>query len=218
MPEEMRPILTKERNLIKFWEEAIEHEVKGVKTFDKVLYLKIMVPGDKSEVVYEVEREYPEGAPNPVFGKVKRNELMFKRFGEHIEAWKKSNGAGLVVDGTPIEMWAPVDIRMAAHLKHLGIFSVESLAGLGDSGAAAIGMGGRALIHKASEWVKQKENSSHAAEVDAKNRALEDRLAAMQEQITEMGEAMDALSPEAKTQVQETIKRRRGRPPKVQAA
>lgn len=217
MPEEVRPILTKERNLITFWEEAVERNVQGRVEFDKVLFVKIMTPGDKSEVVYEVERQYADGFPNPVYGKVRRNEIVYKRFSDYIEAWRKRHETGLVVDGTPIETWAQVDVRRAALLKHLGVFSVESLAILGDSGAQQIGMGGRELIQKAKDWVAQKDNSALAMQVSEKNRELESRLSSMQEQIDELGEVLNELPPEARSQAHEIIKRRRGRPPKAAA-
>jgi hypothetical protein len=218
MATEPLPILTRERNLITLWEEAIQHEAKGQVTYDKVLFVKIVSPGDTSEVIYEVEREYAPEFPNPVYGKIKRNEAVFKRFGDEIERWKKTKGIGLVVDGTPIEAWAQVDVRMAAHLKYLGFFSVEALATGGDSAIEKIGMGGRALIQKAKAFVEQRESSAKVLEAEEKNRALEARLQSMQDQIEEMGAALDSLPQEAKSQAQEEIKRRRGRPPKVQAA
>lgn len=212
---ESMPILTKERNLVTFWEEAVEHIVKGKVTYDKVLYARVITPGDKGDVVHEIEREYPEDAPNPIYGSMKRNETAYNRFAEYLERWRLQRDK-LVVDGTPIDAWAQVDVRMAAHLKSLGIFSVQALATLGDSGIAKVGMGGRALVEKAKTFVAQSENSAHALEVEERNRKLTEQLEAMQAQITDLAEAMEALPPEGKAQVQETLKRKRGRPPKVQ--
>jgi hypothetical protein len=215
---ESRPILTKERNLITFWQEAVEHKTpKGV-DYDTVLFIRIITPGDTGEMVYEVERHYPPGKPNQIYGEVKRNERMFQRFGEYIEKWKREHDTGLVVDGTPIDNWAQVDVRTAALLKHLGIFTVETLAVLGDSGISKIGPGGRALVEKAKVFVEQAKNTSYANELAEENRKKDERIARLEAQIEELSEAFNAIPEAALEPAKEVIKRRRGRPPKNEAA
>lgn len=215
---ESLPILTKERNLLTIWEEAVPREVKGgITVYDKVLKVRIMAVGDQGDTVYEVEREYAQDHPNPIHGKIRRNEVHYARFREHIERWRKE-GEGMVVDGTPIENW-PLsgDVRRVALLKHLGIHSVETLSTIGDTVIAKIGPGARELAQKAKDWLAQQKDAAFAADVSEKNRRLEERLEAMQAQLDEMGEAMEALPQEQKVVVQEAIKRRRGRPPKAAA-
>lgn len=218
MNKESMPILTKEKNLLHFWEDAVEHNIQGRMLFDKVLFMRITTPGDRSEVIYEIDREYPEGYPNPVYGKIKKNEEIYKRYGEYIEQYKRNYGNDQPIIGVPIDSWAQVDVRRAAQLKFLGIFAVEQLATLHDGGIQAIGMGGRELVQKAKDFIAQKEDSALAMKLAEEKRQLQTQIDSLKEQMAELAGAMEELPPEARAEVQQTIVKRRGRPPKVQAA
>lgn len=218
MSKEPIPILTKDRQLLFFYEEAAEHQIQGQMMFDRVLFVKIVSPGNKDPMIHEVERVYPEGFVSPVFGKVKKNPIAYERFGEYIDQWKKSQAGDASIAGTPIENWPQIDVQRAAQLKYNGVYVVEQLAVMHDEAITRLGMGGRELVKKAQTWIKQREDGALAHRLEAEKLALEDRLKAMQEQMDELADALNSLPQEAKAEVQQTMAKRRGRPPKVQAA
>jgi hypothetical protein len=199
---------THEKNTIHFSESAVQNEPAtnrmGRAMFDTILRIHITVPGDnKSVQTYEVDREYAEGHPI----KSRRNEAIYARFGKYIEEYKKNAASGATT-GMPIEKWAMIDVRMAATLKHHGIYTVEQLADLSDSNIGKIGMGGRDLVRKAKDWIQSASNSALATQLSAEKQALNDKLAGMQEQIDALAEALGTLDPEQQAKVQASLGKR----------
>lgn len=217
MAQEQIPILTKDKLLLFFNEEAVEHQVQGMMLFDKVLFMKIFVPGTKDEMIHEVEREYPEGYPSPIYGKVKKNMLVWDKYKEYIEQYKKGHEGGPSTGGTPIETWPQVDVRRAAQLKHLGVYAVEQLAVMHDEAIGRLGMGGRDLVKKAQLWLQQRQDDSLVQKMAAEKQQMQGQIDALKEQMEDLAEALNSLPQEARAEVQQTIVKRRGRPPKVQA-
>ena len=223
MNNESLPIVTHERNLLTFWEEAkpsgLASDKSGRIHFDKVLFVRISTPGDKSEVTYEVKRDYPEEFPHPIHGKLKKNPLVYERFGKYIDEYLAKQGGPEVVTGTPIEQWPMVDVRMAALLKHNGCYNVETLAMLSDTNASQIGMGVRSLVQKAKDWLQAATNSALAMEAKDRERRMEERFMALEEKYNVLAESLMELPTEAQGQVQAAIQKRGpGRPRKDQAA
>lgn len=216
------PIYTHEGNFLTFYERAVQNEAGSLKAgralFDKVLYVTISSPGDKSNVDYEIEREYPEEYPHPSLGKMKKNEVIYKRLGKYIDDFKTRGNGPSAVSGTPIEHWPLVDTRRVAMLKHNGIYNVESLARLNDSAISTLGLGGRQLVQQAKDWLASAANSALALQTEEKNRILEAKFTSLQEQISDLAEALSSLPSDAQAQVKTELAKRRGRPPKVAAA
>lgn len=202
---ESLPILTHERNFLRFWKEAVENPrataSAGRTMFDEVLFVKITSPGDKSEMVYKLETTYSDGRTG------KSSEPVWKRFEKYITDYK-AKGAATAVSGTPIEMWPLADTRRVAMLKHNGIYSVEALASLSDSGIATIGMGGRELVQKAKDWLATAANSAAAMQAQERERATEARFAALEEQFNALAQAMNELPADAQAQVKASLGRR----------
>lgn len=212
MNNESQPILTHERNLLTFWEEAKPNGLGGDKAgrvlFDKVLFVRISTPGDKSEVTYEVKRDYPEEYPHPIHGKARKNPLVYDRFGKYVDDYIAKGDGPDVVTGTPIEQWPMVDVRMAALLKHNGVYSVETLAMLSDTNASNIGMGVRALVQKAKDWLQAATNSALAMEAQREKRAVQDQLDALRIQMETLADAFAELPSDAQAQVKASIAKR----------
>lgn len=223
MNNESQPILTHERNLLTFWEEAMPNGLAGERAgrvlFDKVLFVRISTPGDKSEVTYEVKRDYPEEFAHPIHNKVKKNPIVYERFGKYIEEYLARGAGPDVVTGTPIEQWPMVDVRLAALLKHNGVYSVETLAMLSDTNASNIGMGVRVLVQKAKDWLQAATNSALAMEAQNRERRMEERFLALEEKYNVLAETLNELPPDAQAQVRAGIvKRGPGRPRKDEIA
>lgn len=205
------PILTHDRNLLRFWTQADENKVASSKAgrimFDQTLMLRIETPGDKSSVEYEVDREYPKEYPNPVHGLIRKNQAIYARYGKYIEDYK-AKGNAIAMTGTPIEMWPLVNTRQVAMLKHYGVHSVESLATLADSGIAVIGPGGRELVQKATDWLNSAKLNAESMEREERARTMEARFKMLEGQLADIWQAVSAAPPEVQEQVKQRLPKR----------
>lgn len=200
---ESLPILTHEKNLLTFWEDVIPNGLAGTKAgrvvFDKVLMMRVSSPGDKSAPEYEVDRSYPEEFPHPIHGKLKKNELVYAKFGKYIDDYKGRVGGSQIEAGTPIDHWALVDMRMAANLKFNGIYTVEALAAVSDGNAISLGMGSRELIQKAKDWLATAANTAMAMETEERNRKLQSQIDDLQAKYDVLAQSMEVLPEESKS-------------------
>lgn len=204
MDVESQPIMTHEKNIISFVDRMIHNEVVSARTgrpmFDHVLDVMIRVPGQKDVMAYEVDRDYADG-------RKRQNEIIYKRFGQYIEDYKRKSDAKAAT-GTPIEMLPSVDMRMAATLKHLGIHTVEVLAEVTDGNLQNIGMGARDLRKKAQEFLASSQNAAAASQLAAEKKVLEDRFAALEAKFNDLAEAMAALPEEDQSKVKAELSKR----------
>lgn len=215
MYREYPPMPTKEKNLLIFREETRENgrvkELTGKLAFNRVLMVQITVPGEKSIPEYEVDIEFPEGYPDPVHGKVKKNPAMYARFGEYIEKFKQTQASGGAISGTPIEEWPAVNIRHAALMKSVGVYTVEALADLSDSALQSIGLGGQALRQKAKDYLAAAEKTAGDMRLQEMNRKQEQQMALLQEQINALSDAMASLPLDAQAHVKSELGKRGGK-------
>lgn len=219
--DESQPRLTAERNLLVFWEESRQSghatEKAGRIMFDTVLMMRVTVPGDaKNTMEYWVQFTYPEGYPHPMFGKTRKNEDARKLYGKYIDEHIARQGGPQVVSGTPIEQWPMINRAQVANLKHNGVYSVEALSTLTDTGISALGMDGRKLVQQAKDWLERAKNDQAAAEAQAQRDRTEARFSALEEKYNELSDALAELPPDAQARVKDTIGKRRS--PKAQAA
>lgn len=204
MRDESPPLFTQEKNTLVFWEEAKQNGMHPGQ-YNRVLMVRVSVAGDnKSDAEYWVEEEYPEAYPHPIFGKLRKNDQMFQRFGQYIEKYKESGAKGMVA-GTPIEAWPMVNRVQVAMLKHHGVHSVEALAELHDGQMAALGMEGRSLVKKAKDFLSVAENTAAGMKALAEKAALEERLNGLEAKYLDLAEALANLPEEAKAQVKKEV-------------
>ncbi len=212
MNNESLPIATRERNLIVFWREAMPNGMASQKSarsiFDDVLFLRIIVPGDTSSPEYEVERTYPEEFPHPIYGKVKKNDIVFKRFDKEIADYKARQEGPGVVSGTPLEQWPMVNTRQCAMLKAQAVYNVESLAMLSDAAMANIGMGMRDLVQKAKDWLASAEKNAHAMEAQRRERETNDRFEALEAKFREVTEVLTELPADMQDAIKKGLAKR----------
>lgn len=176
---------TDEGNFVCFYYDTAKNNIasdkEGRPIYDKILFVRIVASGQaKSEVIYEVEREFQDGS-------IRANKNIYNRFEEYIEKFKSKNEGG-DLKGTPIEQWPAIDVRTAAELKAQNIFTVESLAELSDTGLQNIGMGGRALQAKAKAFLDAAKGGAEYEKLAADNQKLQDRIEILEKQIKELGQ------------------------------
>ncbi len=100
--------------------------------------------------------------------------------GPKYDAWKRKEA--IPVDGTPLAAWAGVSPEQVAHLKAMGIMTVEAVRDMSESAFTRLPFPNvRQLPNLAREYL----SSKTAAEKDAEMEAMRERLAAMEEMLVE---------------------------------
>jgi hypothetical protein len=110
---------------VQFFMQSIEDKertlAEGRKCFREREFVKIMVPGDRHNVIVR---------PVQVTGVMPTDDRM--RFPRHYEAFKAKQDQK-AHDGTPLALWPAMPDSTADELKYLNVFTVEQLATIADT-------------------------------------------------------------------------------------
>lgn len=173
---------------VEFYSRAIqlqhESEKEGRPVFKRVPYTKITFPGNRLKNYDKPTIMASEnGRPSDL-----------ERFPKQWELFQK--GMKQVVEGMPLEHWAPLNIADVAELKGLNIHTVEQLANLSDH--SLTWLGARKFRDLAISWVKQAKDGAEVSRLNAENKQLRQDVEMMKTQIAELAKASSKES-EAKT-------------------
>lgn len=146
-----------------FYTRTVEdHErtaAEGRKCFKEREFVKIMVPGDRLNIVDRAVQR----TGNSMTDDTLRFSKQYAKF--------KNQQEQVAHDGTPLALWPGIAGSLVEELKYLNIFTVEQLATLADTHVAKIPMG-QTFKRKAAEFVAA---SKDAAAVNRLQSALEER-------------------------------------------
>ncbi len=108
-------------------------------------------------------------------------KLMLARWqvvGPKYEAWKRNEA--LPDDGTPLAAWAGVSPEQAAHLRNMGIMTVENVRDMSESAFSRLPFPNARQLPKLAEAFL---SSRGEAEKDAKIAEMQERMAIMEEML-----------------------------------
>lgn len=161
-----------------------------------------------------VVREWIErlNCPLPLTGKGGENpavimaNMRWNAIEPRYEAWKK--GQEIPSDGTPLSAWNGVSRQVAEILRSHGVYTVEELARLTDTHKQRMNiMGLGNCIEGAKRFVAASDKNTVSAALEKKDAEIADLRAQMAELIGVVKEGRADVPP-----------KRRGRPPKAEAA
>jgi hypothetical protein len=165
----------------------VEFYVKDSGANEGKPYVRIMAPGDKTNIIDQPAREdHKQRFPRQwLYHQMQQNEGAASQIGIPLAQWHREY---------------PDDINrdQIAELGILKFMTVEQLALASDSQLQRVGMGGVGLREKARQYLNRKNRADSNAELEDTKK----QLAALQAQMAEL---MSQKTDEAK---------RRGRPPK----
>ena len=150
-------------------EEASAKE--GRPKFKPAEYIKIITPGDKDNVIH---REVMES------DKI--------RWPKEYEAFKA--GKDEQTEGTPLSAWPVMTSEQVEELRYFKIFTVEQLADLRDDLAQKFA-GINSLRVRARDFLALAKDTSVATKMRADLEARDQRIAALEKQIEDLGKKMD---------------------------
>lgn len=113
-----------------------------------------------------------------------------------------------VPNGTPIELWPPLDKKRVFELKAMKVFTVEQLAGLTDATGPNVGMDWRKMRDMANAFLNPEVGQVTISRLNRENQDQKTRIEVLERQIS-------ALANSTSVPLEEAPKRR-GRPPKEQ--
>ncbi len=171
-----------DKSIVTFYTEAQIHGFKseqaGHPVYEDVEMVSILIPGDRrTEVVERVKNEHRE------------------RWPRQYEAFKKGQEAP--AEGYPLAEWPPMTPSAVANMKVLNIRTVEQLAGVGDSALQNLGPGGFELRKKAQAWLQATKDQAPIAELEAREKRLQEELAVRDNTINALKEAVARLEAQA---------------------
>lgn len=120
---------------------------------------------------------------------------------EWLSAYKKAyhfwkEGKDIPQEGTPVINWPVVSPAQVRNLQDMHILTVEVLANANEEVIRRLGMGGRALVQKAKDWLAQAENSGKVVQ---EMEALRAANAAQASAIDQLQTQLAALAAAAKS-------------------
>lgn len=188
-----------------FSDEYVKNEYRsetdGKVVYDHFFQISLEYPGNNlSTFIYRFKPEEASASQWP------------QRFPRQWEAFKDQREQ--VPDGTPIEMWPPLDKKRVLELKASKIFTVEQIAGLTDMTGPNMGLDWRKLRDLAKATLEPNLALAEVAKVTRENEDLKNQMEVMQRQISALAAAHEKSAENLTSVTLEDQKPRRGRPPK----
>lgn len=179
-----------------FVKNDYKSETEGRVVYDHYYIVELQWPGDNTKT-YKYRFPITQ----------KTNEYI-ERFPRQWEAFK--NSTEQLPDGTPIEMWAPMDKKRVFELKANKIHTVEQISALTDAnGPQALGLEWRKMRDQAQAYLNPSAGSAQLSKLMRDNDDKDRRMKILEEQLA-------ALS-QGKTVNISEMPKKRGRKPNIQS-
>ena len=172
---------------VQFFSHPMQDKAKtleeGRPIFVDTEYIRIMVPGDKGNVVMRSVREDDR-----------------QRFPKQYQAFK--NDEEEILEGTPLDKWNFVSAAQVEELKYFGIRTVENLANVTDTNAQKF-MGINLLRQKAQEYIAAASSEAPIAQLQEELSARDATIAEQASLLADMQERLAALEAKPKRKAKE---------------
>jgi hypothetical protein len=170
---------------VQFYMQSVEDKertlAEGRKCFREREFIKIMVPGDRHNVI---------ARPVQITGSMPTDDRM--RFPRHYEAFKAKQEQK-AHDGTPLALWPAMPDSTADELKYINVFTVEQLATLSDTYVGKM-PNGHSWKAKAIEFLKVIGDQSALNKLNAALAERDNRIATQQLAIDDQARIIEKLS------------------------
>lgn len=190
--------------LVQFEVRAVVDHAKKQETghmaYKNVTFVMVTTEGGKNVFEDEVGNWLTRQRENADKGRIPYKHLEF--FEECYSRFQK--GQEMLIDGVDLKMWPIIDPARLKICQQAGVYTVEGLAEANEDVLRRIGMGARELKQMAKDWLSQGDKGK----VNDELADLRSKLEAAMDIIEQQKGEIDKIKEEKK----------RGRPPKEQAA
>lgn len=152
-----------------FVKNDFQSEIQGRVVHDHFFAVELQWPGDNTKTF---KFRFPEHQT--------KNEWT-ERFPRQWAAFRDSKEQ--IPDGTPIEVWPPLDKKRVFELKANKIFTIEQIAGLSDSTGPTLGLDWRKMRDQALAFLNPNASAVQVSKLSRENEDLKHQMEAMQQQI-----------------------------------
>ena len=169
---------------VMFYTRTVEDKertlAEGRKCFRDREYVKIMVPGDRLNIVDRpVQRTGNQMTDDTI-----RFSKQYARF--------KNAQEQVAHDGTPLAMWPGIGGALVEELKYLNIFTVEQLATLADTHVAKVPMG-QTFKRKAAEFVVASKDAAAVNKLQGQLAERDNKIEALEKAVADQSAKIEAL-------------------------
>lgn len=162
---------------VQFFKGAVQDKAKSLEegrpVFTDIEMVKIMVPGDKGNVIERQVREQDK-----------------QRFPRQYAAFK--NQEQEYIEGTPLEKWNYLSEAQVLELRHFNVRTVEQLAEMSDGNAQNF-VGINKLRQAAQQYVDAAKEGAPVAQLQAELEKRDSRIAEQDETIQNLLGRIEAL-------------------------
>lgn len=161
-------------------EDTERTRLEGRKCFKEREYVKIMVPGDRLNIVDRAVQR----TGSPTTDDTLRFSKQYARFKQQQEQ--------VAHDGTPLNLWPGIGGSLVEELKYLNIFTVEQLATLADTHVAKIPRG-QEFKRKAAEFVQATKDAAAVNRLQSALAERDDKIEALEAAVKDQAAKIEAL-------------------------
>lgn len=183
-------------------EDRAASMAQGIYVTKDIPFAIVTPSGSKDRYEYEVE---------PWFKNLEQQvreerfpQEWFNHYKTMFKAWKDNEALPEV--GVPIKNWGVVSPSQRQLLIQLGVTTVEALAGGNEELIGRLGMGGRALVQRAKDFLEAKDQNKVTFQIDAmraelaahskRAEALEEQNANLRDLVTQLRSKQSAPTQE----------------------
>ena len=156
---------------VQFYTDAVElkaeSEKQGRPIFQDMAHIRKLIPGDTSNVVERVAKDY--------------DKRMYPR---EWEVFHRQQAEGMV--GTPLEQWPQITRGQVKESKYFEVHTVEQLSELSDTSCGKMGMGFFDLRDRAKAYLQAAKSTALETAQAAENQRLRDEMDALKAQLAEV--------------------------------
>ena len=174
---------------VMFYSRVVEDEratrEQGRKVFVEKEYVKIMVPGDRHNVI---DRPVQRTGTTPTDDTL-RFAPQYARF--------KAREEQKAVEGTPIHLWPGIPATIAEELKYQNCFTVEQLAEMSDANLSKFPKG-QELKAKAKAFVAAVKDQEQGNKLQSALDERDNRISTLENELKELAATVRELSKKGK--------------------
>lgn len=169
-------------------------EQEGKTVYDHFIRVSLEYPGNNT-TTFQYRFKPADGL---------RGNQWTQRFANQWQAFQAQKEQ--VPEGTPIEMWPPLDKRRVLELKSLRIHTVEQISAMTDQNGPNIGLDWRKIRDMAHAYLNPAISQVTISKLNHENDELKNRIQSLENQISSIASNSASVPLEAP--------KRRGRPPR----
>ena len=167
-----------DRNLfVRFFRKSVRNEARsreaGAPVFEAVDMVSIRQPMERDELITIAAPEY---------------QMRFPQQWQQYQASQTQTQ-----DGMPLEYLLEGKPEIMEQLRSRGVHTVEALAGLSEAGQSRYGMGARALVGKAQEFLEGMKGAAGIKRLQSQVIQRDEEIITLQSQLKEVGDRLARL-------------------------